>query len=47
LAQVTSVGTDAFHWDRRCRVLLRDIFLFGTATVLSSLLHRSGWTDFN
>src|SRR5699024_4595297 len=30
--QVTSTGRDAFHWERRLRVLLRDIFRFGTAT---------------
>ena len=36
LAQVTRVGATAFHWERRWRVLLRDIFRFGTATVLSS-----------
>jgi len=36
LAQVTRVGGTAFHWERRWRVLLRDIFRFGTATVLSS-----------
>jgi hypothetical protein len=45
LAQVTSVGADVFHWDRRCRVLLRDIRRFGTATinllVLVHLLMRS------
>lgn len=35
LAQVTNVGTVAFHWERRCRVLLRDIFLLGTATIFS------------
>jgi len=39
LAQVTSEGATAFHCERRCRVLLRDIFRFGTATVL--LLCRS------
>jgi len=33
LAQVTSDGATAFQADRRCRVLLRDIFRFGTATV--------------
>ena len=38
LAQVTSVGATAFHCERRCRVLLRDIFRFGTATVFSSLV---------
>ena len=37
LAQVTRVGTDAFHWERRCRVLLRDSFRFGTATAHSLL----------
>jgi hypothetical protein len=30
--QRTSVGADVFHCDRRDRVLLRDIFRFGTAT---------------
>jgi len=30
--QVTSVGAAVFHWERRDRVLLRDIFRFGTAT---------------
>jgi hypothetical protein len=35
LAQVTSVGATAFQAERRCRVLLRDIFRFGTATVFS------------
>jgi hypothetical protein len=34
--QVTSVGALVFHCARRERVLLRDIFRFGTATVLSS-----------
>ena len=33
LAQVTSVGTVAFHCERRCRVLLRDNRLLGTATL--------------
>ncbi len=33
LAQVASAGTVAFHCERRWRVLLRDIFRFGTATV--------------
>ena len=28
----------AFHWARRDRVLLRDIFRFGTATVLTPYL---------
>jgi hypothetical protein len=31
--QVTSVGAVVFHCERRARVLLRDIFRFGTATV--------------
>jgi len=31
--QTTRVGTLAFHCDLRERVLLRDIFLFGTATI--------------
>jgi len=31
--QVTSVGAVDFHCERRARVLLRDIFRFGTATV--------------
>ena len=35
-AQVTRVGATAFHCERRWRVLLRDIFRFGTATVFSS-----------
>jgi hypothetical protein len=33
LAQSTSAVAVVFHADRRCRVLLRDIFRFGTATV--------------
>ena len=33
LAQFTSEGATAFHAERRCRVLLRDNFRFGTATV--------------
>jgi len=41
-AQVTRVGATAFQADRRCRVLLRDIFRFGTATVLSYLLESDG-----
>jgi len=36
--QVTSAGTDAFHWERRCRVLLRDILRLGTATISSPFL---------
>jgi hypothetical protein len=35
LAHVTREGATAFHWERRWRVLLRDIFRFGTATVNS------------
>ncbi len=35
LAQVTRVGAEVFHCDRRERVLLRDIFRFGTATTIS------------
>ena len=31
---VANDGRAAFHCERRARVLLRDIFLFGTATVL-------------
>ena len=38
--QVTSVGTLAFHCERRERVLLRDIFLFGTATIYLLLITR-------
>ena len=34
LAQVTKDTAFVFHWERRERVLLRDIFRFGTATVL-------------
>jgi hypothetical protein len=30
--QATRVGTVVFHCERRCRVLLRDFFRFGTAT---------------
>jgi hypothetical protein len=30
--QLTSTTAVAFHWDLRARVLLRDIFRFGTAT---------------
>lgn len=36
--QVAKDGKAAFHCERRARVLLRDIFLFGTATVLLLLL---------
>ena len=35
LEQVTRVGATAFHCDRRWRVLLRDIFRFGTAMIFS------------
>ena len=38
LVQVTRAGADAFHWERRCRVLLRDMRLFGTATIFSSFV---------
>ena len=31
-SQVDSAGAVAFHCERRCRVLLREVFLFGTAT---------------
>jgi hypothetical protein len=37
LGQVTSVGAEAFHSERRVRVFARDIFRFGTATVFSLL----------
>ena len=42
LAHVTVCTAVAFHWARRDRVLLRDIFRFGTATVflLQSLCLR-------
>src|SRR5829696_10532170 len=33
-SQVTNVGAEVFHCDRRDRVLLRDIRRFGTATDL-------------
>src|SRR5690606_7675171 len=42
LAQATSEGATAFHCERRWRVLLRDIFRFGTATVISSCLGPYG-----
>ena len=32
--QVTKVGAVVFHCERRARVLLREVFRFGTATVL-------------
>ena len=38
LVQTTRAGTVAFHCERRCRVLLRDIRLLGTATVSSLFL---------
>jgi len=43
--QVTRVGADAFHWDRRERVFERDIFRFGTATTSSPRQTRYilGW----
>jgi hypothetical protein len=34
LGQVTSVAAVVFHCERRERVLLREVFLFGTATAL-------------
>jgi hypothetical protein len=38
--QLTSVGADAFHCERRERVLLRDILRLGTATsALLSILY--------
>jgi len=40
-AQVASVGATAFQAERRWRVLLRDIFRFGTATVLSYCSDKS------
>jgi hypothetical protein len=30
--QLTRVDAEVFHWERRERVLLRDILRFGTAT---------------
>jgi hypothetical protein len=36
LGQRTRVGAEVFHCARRDRVLLRDIFRFGTATVVYS-----------
>jgi len=33
-SHATNVGAVAFHCERRDRVLLRDIFRFGTATVV-------------
>lgn len=36
-AQVTSVGALAFHWERRLRVLDRDILRLGTGTVVPFL----------
>jgi hypothetical protein len=38
--QVTSDGAVVFHWARRLRVLLRDIFRFGTATVMTPRFGR-------
>src|SRR6478752_1870479 len=38
--QVTRVGALVFHCERRERVLLRDIFLFGTATIDLLLVTR-------
>ncbi len=45
LAHVTSTGAVAFHWERRCRVLLRDIRLLGTATFYSLLVRLFTRTD--
>jgi len=42
LAQVARLAGTAFQAERRWRVLLRDIFRFGTATVISST--RTGRT---
>ncbi len=39
-SHATRVGTAAFHCDRRWRVLLRDIFRFGTATATSPASRR-------
>lgn len=41
-AQDTRVGAVAFHWERRCRVLEREVFRLGTATsvVLVVIVHR-------
>ena len=33
----TRVGAEAFHWERRIRVLARDILRLGTAMTISSL----------
>ena len=44
-AHVTSTGAVAFHWERRCRVLLRDIRLLGTATFYSLLVRLFTRTD--
>lgn len=38
LAHVTSVGAAIFHWERRERVLERDILRLGTATSNSFLV---------
>lgn len=37
-AQVTRVGSEAFHCERRWRVLERDVLRLGTGTVLPSLV---------
>jgi hypothetical protein len=43
--QLTSVGAEVFHWARRERVLLRDIFRLGTATsALLSVSLRGFWS---
>ncbi|MDT4975174.1 MAG: hypothetical protein QOG98_932, partial [Pseudonocardiales bacterium] len=41
--QITRVGAVVFHCERRARVLLRDIFRFGTATsVTPDLVELTG-----
>ena len=47
LAHVTRVGATAFHCERRWRVLLRDIFRFGTAMVVSCCLLQPGVVPVN
>ena len=32
-AQVTKVGVAAFHWERRCRVLAREVLRLGTGII--------------
>ena len=43
VTQVTRFGTVVFHWARRLRVLERDIFRFGTGTVLPYRLLLLVW----